>query len=78
MCRPGRLGLTENRCAGYTVHNTDVVGATMATKVRVPLSKILTPEEMRERECLEKELYEAAMKAKRIMIERGMPFDENI
>ena len=50
----------------------------MATKVRVPLSKILTPEEMRERERREKELYEAAMEAKRIMIERGMPFDENI
>ena len=50
----------------------------MATKVRVPLSEILTPQEMRERERREKELYEAAMKVKRILIERGIPFDENI
>lgn len=50
----------------------------MATKVRVPLSKILTPQELRERERREKELYEAAMKVKRILIERGIPFDENI
>ena len=50
----------------------------MATKKRVPLSKILTPEEMRERERREKEMYEAAMELKRIMIDRGMPFNENI
>lgn len=50
----------------------------MATKVKVPLSKILTPEEMRERERLEKETYEAAMRVKRILIERGVPFDESI
>ena len=50
----------------------------MTPKVKIPLSKILTPEEMRERERLEKEAYEAAMEVKRIMIERGMPFDESI
>ena len=50
----------------------------MATKKRVPLSKILTPEEMRERERRDKEMYEAAMELKRIMIDRGMPFNENI
>lgn len=50
----------------------------MATKKRVPLSKILTPEEMRERERRDKEMYEAAMTLKRIMIERGMPVDENL
>ena len=50
----------------------------MATKARVPLSKILTPEELKERERLEKETYEAAMEVKRIMIERGISFDENI
>lgn len=49
----------------------------MATKKRIPLSKILTPEEMRERERRDKELYQAAMTLKQIMIERGMPFDEN-
>ena len=50
----------------------------MATRVKVPLSEILTPEQMAERKRLEKEAYEAAMEVKRIMIERGMPFDENI
>ena len=50
----------------------------MATKKRVPLSEILTPEEMRERERRDKEMYEAAMELKRIMIDRGMPFNENI
>lgn len=50
----------------------------MATKKRVPLSKILTPEQMRERERRDKEMYDAAMELKRIMIERGIPFDENI
>ncbi len=50
----------------------------MATKKRVPLSKILTPEELRERERRDRELYEAAMALKQIMVERGMPFDENI
>ncbi len=50
----------------------------MATKKRVPLSEILTPEEMRERERRDRELYEAAMALKQIMVERGMPFDENI
>ena len=50
----------------------------MATKKRIPLSQILTPEEMRERERRDKEMYEAAMELKRIMIDRGMPFNENI
>lgn len=50
----------------------------MATKKRIPLSQILTPEEMRERERREKEMYEAAMELKRIMIDRGMPVDENV
>ena len=43
----------------------------MATKARVPLSEILTPEEMRERERLEKEAYAAARAVKRIMIKQG-------
>lgn len=50
----------------------------MATKKRVPLSKILTPEQMRERERRDKEMYDAAMELKRIMVELGIPFDENI
>ena len=49
----------------------------MAKKVTVPLSKILSAEEMRERERRDKEMYDAAMDLKRIMVERGMPFDEN-
>ena len=49
----------------------------MATRRRVPLSEILTPEEMREREQKDKEMYDAAMEVKRILIERGMPFKKN-
>lgn len=50
----------------------------MATKKRVPLSEILTPEQMRERERRENELREATMELKRIMVELGMPIDESI
>lgn len=50
----------------------------MATKKRVPLSEILTPEEMRERERRDRELYQAAMALKRAMVECGMPVDENV
>lgn len=49
----------------------------MATRRRVPLSKILTPEGIREREQKDKEIYDAAMEVKRILIERGMPFKKN-
>ena len=45
---------------------------------RVPLSKILTPEQMRERERRENELREATKELKRIMVELGIPIDENI
>ena len=50
----------------------------MATKKRVPLSKILTPEQMRERERRENELREATEELKRIMVELGIPIDESI
>lgn len=50
----------------------------MATNVRVPLSKILTPEELKEREQLEKETYEAAMEVKCIMTKRGKMVDETV
>lgn len=50
----------------------------MATKKRVPLSKILTPEQMRERERGENELREATKELKRIMVELGIPIDKSI
>ena len=50
----------------------------MATKKRVPLSKILTPEQMRERERRENDLREATKELRRIMIELGIPIDESI
>ena len=50
----------------------------MATKKRIPLSEILTPEQMRERERRENELREATKELKRIMVELGIPTDENI
>ena len=50
----------------------------MATKARVPLSEILTPEAMRERERLEEEAYAAAQAVKRIMIKQGLPVDANV
>lgn len=50
----------------------------MATKKRVPLSKILTPEQMRERERRENELREVTKELKRIMVELGIPIDESI
>ena len=50
----------------------------MATKVKAPLSKILSPEQMQERERRENELREATMELKRIMVELGIPIDERI
>ncbi len=50
----------------------------MATKKRVPLSEILTPEEMRERERRENELRDATKELKRVMVKLGIPIDESV
>ncbi len=51
---------------------------TPKVKAKVPLSRILTPEEIKDRERKDRELYDAAMDLKRIMEQQGLPVDENI